>query len=171
MEIWKVPENVNFTEKFQLKKLKHTEYKLSWNQKIILRKNGTRYKELMDGIISPFSPTQRHFVDVCNGIVEPNNKFERIWKSYLSTLEEEKRLEEIHRAKLRESPRNKEHLKALCFADDDRILDNAPINNLKEQNDISEDHTRKCPSCRGSGMKGDGDNCNRCDGWGWIDAD
>src|SRR5437899_794907 len=104
MEFWAVPLGMSTSEKFQLKKLKHTKYNLSREQQKRLRREGYIYYQLMDGTISPVTKKQNHFVDMCKGLVEPHDEWERIWKSYVATVEEEKRLEAIQRENLRQSP-------------------------------------------------------------------
>jgi uncharacterized protein YifE (UPF0438 family) len=89
----KVAKGTNLSEKFQLKILKHTDYSLSWKQKRFLRKHGTMMKALMDGTATYFSPDAKHFVAMCQGLVKPHGEYELVWKSYLLTLEEEKRLD------------------------------------------------------------------------------
>jgi uncharacterized protein YifE (UPF0438 family) len=166
MELWSAPEGVNLRETFQLKKLKHTKYNLSRDQQKLLRRQGHKYYQLMDGSISPLSPMQKHFVDMCKGLVEPVNEWEQIWKSYWATIEEEKRLDTIYRAELRQSPQTQGRLNQLWLGDLKTRVTNTsdPVEVA-----ISEDHSRECIACRGSGMKANGDACDRCNGRGWIE--
>ena len=162
MEFWTQPVGMNLGEKLQLKKLKHTKYNLSREQKKLLQKQGHKYYQLMDGTIAPLSAKQKHFVDMCKGLVEPNDEWERIWKSYVSTLEEERRLESIHRENLRHSPERREYLDHLWLA-------GAPHTDGPAQSSAAaNDHSRECRRCRGSGMKADGASCDACNGRGSI---
>jgi uncharacterized protein YifE (UPF0438 family) len=140
-----------FKEDFQLKRLHHTEYNLTWEQRRLLKRYGTKMQALMDGKLIPVQSKGKHFVDMCNGLVEPVDEYERIWKSYLSTLEEEKRLRKIHQASLSESQQH--------------------TNQLPRQNELNDSRGKKCFICKGSGMKADGSGCDKCSGRGWIEAD
>ena len=168
MELWASPDGVNLGERFQLKKLKYTKYNLSSEQKRLLRKQGHKYYQLMDGSIPPLSAKQKHFVDMCLNLVEPQDEWEQIWKSYLFTLEEEKRLDAVYRAELRQSPRTEERLKRLWLSGGRSLP--AEAANPPRTAPLSEKPSRECRLCRGSGMRGDGDNCSRCDGRGWIET-
>ncbi len=162
MEIWQSPEGGNLKESFQLKKLKHTKYGLSREHKNLLRKRGHKYYQLMDGTILPQSAEQQHFVDVCNGLVEPNDEWERIWKSYLTTLAEEQRLETLYRDDLRQSPDVQKYI-------DHRWLAGVPHSepsSVMEPAPSTDGHLRDCRICRGSGMNADGSACDRCNGRG-----
>jgi uncharacterized protein YifE (UPF0438 family) len=138
-------------EEFKLKRLQHTEYELTWEQKEILKRYGTRMQALMDGALIPVHSKGKHFVDMCNGFVEPVDKYESAWKSYLLTLEKEKRLRQLHQSNLNGS--------------------NQHTSTLPKQNDPTESQMRKCFACKGSGMAADGSGCDKCSSRGWIEAD
>jgi uncharacterized protein YifE (UPF0438 family) len=169
MEFWAAPPEVNLKERFSLKKLRHTKYNLSSEQKRVLRRQGYKYYQLMDGSIHPVSASQKHFVDMCMNLVEPQDEWEQTWKSYLFTLEEEKRLDAIYRAELRQSPRTEERLKRLWLSGPPTTSAAEPTSASKATA-VPDRHTRECRLCRGSGMKADGDGCGRCNGRGWIEA-
>jgi hypothetical protein len=135
-----------------------------------LKKYGTKMQALRDGTLTPCSSQQKHFVDVCIGLVEPEDKYERAWKSYLSTLAEEKRLSLVHQERLREAQRAEQHSQSLCFGDNARLLEPVQSLNQRDGNNINQDHTRPCPSCRGQGMNRDGDGCDRCNSRGYLNA-
>ena len=154
-------------EEFQLKTLRHTEYKLTWEQKVLLKKCGTRMQAYMDGKLIPiwWNRKGKHFVAMCNNLVEPCDGYERIWKSYLLTLKEEERLKEIHRAKLAQE--NEQQLQSLYLSGDGYVSGEALSNKSDEQ--IGQDQyrrTKRCPRCRGQGY-----DCPRCDGRGEIEVD
>jgi len=119
----------------------------------------------MDGTIPPITQTQKRFVAVCKNLAEATTEWENIWKSYWVTIEEEKRLAAIYRENLRPSPELREYL-------DQCWLGTSPgAQRLTEPLSLvqtTEDPSRECRVCRGSGMKADGDNCDRCDGRGWL---
>jgi len=122
----------------------------------------------MDRNIRPLSPKQKHFVDMCGGIVEPVDEWEKTWKSYLLTLEEEKRLEQLDFPSLETTQRREEYMSSRFLAGQQESADAPFVEPPALSND---DHMRKCKPCRGSGMKGDGDNCDGCNGWGWLEPE
>jgi uncharacterized protein YifE (UPF0438 family) len=79
-------------EKFERKKLKHTHYNLTSEQKKILRRDGNLLWALVHGMEKPATEGERHFVEMCEANVEPNNEIEIAWKSYISILEEDETL-------------------------------------------------------------------------------
>lgn len=119
----------------------------------------------MDGSISPINQQQKHFVAVCRNLAEPETEWERIWKSYWSTIEEEKRLEAIHREKLRHSPEVQEYLDHRWLGE---TKTKSTVVDAGERITLADDRAHECRVCRGSGMKADGDSCDRCNGRGWI---
>ena len=167
MEFWAAPPELNLKERFPLKKLRHTKYNLSSEQKRLLRRQGFRYYQLMDGSIPPCTASQKHFVDMCMNLVEPQDEWERIWKSYRLTLEEEKRLDAVYRAKLRESPQIQERLDRLWLSGSPAIS-TSESSSISNAPTVPDGPTRECRLCKGSGMKADGDGCDRCNGRGWL---
>jgi uncharacterized protein YifE (UPF0438 family) len=110
--LYPVTQDLNLKEKFQLKRFKFTEITLTISEKELLRKRGTVLREFYDGTLTPITPKQKHFVDVCKGNAEPDNEEERVWMKYVSMLKDEKRLEELHREELRNSPKRNEYLQS-----------------------------------------------------------
>jgi uncharacterized protein YifE (UPF0438 family) len=159
----RVGDDIDLNEEFPIQRLKYAEYKITWKQKRLLKKCGTKMEALMDGRIKPFSARGKHFVAMCNGSVEPDDNYERIWESYLSTLEEEKKLAAIHRAEPIDPQQREQRIRSLFLGDISQVSE------AISQDNLNEDHTRTCIICRGSGMKGNGDNCDRCNGRGVIE--
>jgi uncharacterized protein YifE (UPF0438 family) len=159
-----VNKDLDLKEEFPLKRLKHTEYNLTLKQRKILMKYGTQMQALMDGSITPLWAKGKHFVAMCKGLVEPADEYENIWKSYLLTLEEEKRLKEIYRVSLKNSQQRKEYLQRLFLGDECRASEDTPSKNVSKKKQASSNkvRTRKCPRCKGAG--GDCPRCSR----GWI---
>jgi uncharacterized protein YifE (UPF0438 family) len=152
------------SEEFALKNLRFTEYKLTWKQRRLLKRYGTRMQAYMDERVIPIMWNHRgkHFVDMCNGLVEPHDEYERIWKSYISTLDEERRLRKIHEANL--ARQNRRQLPSLYLSGNTRISEELVSYEANMQ--IGESwlpQTRRCPRCRGEGF-----DCPRCDGRGEI---
>jgi uncharacterized protein YifE (UPF0438 family) len=165
----RVGEDIDLNEEFPIRRLKYAEYNLTQKQRRLLKRYGTKMEALMDGKIEPVFARGKHFVDMCNNLVEPNNKYESIWKSYLSTLEEEKRLAAIHHAEPIDPQKREQHIQSLFLGEVNPISEMIPQDNLTVRYNSNDDHTRTCIICRGSGMKGNGDNCDRCNGRGWIE--
>jgi uncharacterized protein YifE (UPF0438 family) len=161
MEIYAVPKGLNLKELFPLKRFKFTEITLSPDEKALLRRHGTALSALRDGIAIPFTPKQKHFVEVCKGLVEPNTKQERVWLKYISMLEDEKRLAELHREELRNSPEREKYLQSRFLGSVD-TKEKAP--NVPMRVKTGKDKNKKCPVCKGAGY-----DCQRCGGSGWID--
>jgi uncharacterized protein YifE (UPF0438 family) len=144
--------------------LKFTKYALSREQQKLLRKQGHKYYQLMDGTIPPSTQQQKHFVAVCKNLAEPVTEWERIWKSYWATIEEEKRLAAEYRENLRHSPKVREYLDRRWLGDSSVHQRTDPVSLVE----TTKDRSRECLVCHGSGMKADGDNCDRCNGRGWL---
>jgi len=99
--------------------------------------------------------------------VDPIDEWEAIWRSYSDTVQEDNRLEKIHRAGIIESSRADGHAERFWFGGGRVAGDNTSDLQATEP-PVAEDRPKKCQVCRASGMKGDGDNCDRCNGWGWT---
>jgi uncharacterized protein YifE (UPF0438 family) len=110
--LYPVTKDMDLKGKFQLKRFKFTESKLSPSEKELLRERGIVLHEFWDGTLNPITPKQKHFIEMCKGNAEPNNEEERVWLKYISMLENEKRLEATHREELKDSPKRKEYLQS-----------------------------------------------------------
>lgn len=110
--LYRVTIDMDLNEKFQLRHFRFTDIRLSPSEKEILRKRGTVLREFGDGTLTPITPKQRHFVEVCKGTVEPDNEEEKVWLKYISMLKDEERLKAIHREELKVSPKQKEYLQS-----------------------------------------------------------
>jgi uncharacterized protein YifE (UPF0438 family) len=110
---YQVIEDIDFKEQFALKKeFKFVEDPLSWGEKRLLRRVGTKLQALIDGAIISTGPDDQHFVEVCKNNAEPNTKRERAWLKYHAALKEEKRLEAQWLTQKKASPEYEEYLKS-----------------------------------------------------------
>ncbi len=112
IELYQVPEGLNLRERYRLKRFKYTGIKFSGSEKVFLRKHGTAPNALWDGTMTPITQRQKHFVDACSGITDPNTEEERIWLKYVSMLSDEKRLADARRQELINSPEREEYIKS-----------------------------------------------------------
>ena len=49
----------------------------------LLKTYGSWLAALMKGVISPESPAQRRFIEVCDGTKQPESEFEKVWVHYI----------------------------------------------------------------------------------------
>lgn len=160
---YQIPVNFNMREKFELKKLRHAEYSITWEEKRMIRRHGTKLQALMDGTILSTGAEDKHFVEVCKGKVEPTTKIERAWLSYLSTLEEEKKLEAIWLAQKKDSPEYEEYLKSRFLSGAGIAGDTNRSAKSPEQSKPKKNKDRKCPVCQAAM-----EDCWKCGGRGWL---
>ena len=53
----------------------------------ILERYGAQFGRLMKGERKPETPAQERFIKVCENEVEPETKWEKVWRKYLDRLE------------------------------------------------------------------------------------
>jgi uncharacterized protein YifE (UPF0438 family) len=109
---YQVVEDIDFKEKFPLKReFKFVEDPLSWVEKRLLRRVGTKLQALIDGAIVSTGADDQHFVAVCKNNAEPNTRRERAWLKYHAALAEE-RLEANWLEEKKKSAEYEEYLKS-----------------------------------------------------------
>jgi uncharacterized protein YifE (UPF0438 family) len=164
--------HTGFEESFNLR-LKNPKDKFTREEIKFLKRHGTWLYHLMCGTTSPVFPNSdnrdAHFVKVFREkVTEPNNKREYLWKRYLLALNEEEELKRKQLEEFRESPEFKNPIKSLWLGEVPTVPEKHSTATLPDANNLNQTHTVRCPICRGSGMKGNGDNCDRCNGRGEI---
>ena len=152
-------------ERFTRKKLKHTNYNLTREQKKILRRDGNLLWALMHGMETPSTEGERHFVEMCKGNVSPNNDIEVAWKSYLTTLEEEETLHAEWLEQKRQVAAAQHPIESLYVGEGTYILDSDSANENVSQSNSGNDKLIKCSACGGTVY-----DCWKCSGRGWVDA-
>lgn len=160
---YQVPPNFNMEEKFVLKKLKHAEYSLSGEEIRLIQRHGTKLQALMDETIFSTGADDKHFVEVCKGKAEPTTEIERVWLTYLSTLEEEKRLEDIWLEQKKNSPEYEEYFKSRFLSGANRTQSESRSVSTSRKRKRKRKQGKKCSICQAAM-----ENCWKCGGLGWI---
>jgi uncharacterized protein YifE (UPF0438 family) len=156
-----------FGETFNLG-LRNPREKFSREEISSLEKEGKYLWHLMCGTTSPLTDqADVHFVKVFREKSEaPNNQREYLWERYLAAREDEKRKKREELEIFHETPEYTNHIRSMYLSGSgsgSRLR-----SDQTDEAHIEQSHSRKCPTCRGSGMKGNGDNCDRCGGRAWI---
>jgi uncharacterized protein YifE (UPF0438 family) len=157
--MWQTTHRRYIREGFQLHQLRHIDYSLSWEQKLLLRKYGSWLTALMDGNLTPMTTGQKHFVEVCQGNAKPRNEYEVAWVSYLSTLKDEKAMQILHYEEVKQSSRYKEYFDSLYISGERTLSTDNPNDNYQQLEGVA----RSCPNCGGTN-----DDCYRCNGRGYV---
>jgi uncharacterized protein YifE (UPF0438 family) len=154
-------------DKYFVKRFRNAEDDLTSRERKSLEKHGTRLEALKNGTLHPQTEDERHFLAVCCGAAKSVKIYERAWLKYQYLLKEERELENLRLEQFKNSPEYNERIQSMFRGDVNHISEEVRANSSSEQSNLDEDH-KKCPSCRGAGMKGDGFNCDRCNGRGYI---
>jgi uncharacterized protein YifE (UPF0438 family) len=103
---------LNLKEKFQIKKFKFTKAKLTRDERILLRRKGTKLQAFKEGEASSTSEEYKHFMKVCTHDADPNTAEEHVWIKYQAMLKDENELREAHRNELISSAARDEYIKS-----------------------------------------------------------
>lgn len=105
-------EEINLRETFTIRQFKFAKDPLSWEERLLLRRIGTRLQALIDRAIVSLGAEDRQFVEVCTKNGEPTTTRERLWLKYHAALAEEKRLEAKWLEEKKKSAEYEEYLKS-----------------------------------------------------------
>jgi uncharacterized protein YifE (UPF0438 family) len=172
-EKWKKEHAKYLKQPFELKPLKHLDYDFSDDELSLLHKYGAWFTALMDGKLTPRTTKQEDFVKVCEGVKEPSDPLEYLWKRYIDILALEKRKElsrieegfeaskhEREAEKQRRRDARREILRQYRVGEKGHTTSTS-VSDMRDSK-----YPEVCRRCGGDG--GATGNCEACGGTGWI---
>jgi len=81
---------------FSLNELTHVKYLFNPNERIRLLKHGAFASRYDWGGAIPSTLSQKQFIAVCRGVLEPKSDFEFLWLRYKETIRIDQQLDALH---------------------------------------------------------------------------